>query len=267
MGFEGDLLVGAVGQEALDVVAGEGGDSELAVLDDVDEFVEEQADRHGMAGDDEVAEGDGGGEGEVGVAEAEFADEAGEGRLGYRQGVALVDADCVEDGFREVGGEGEFLCVGDGGGAFDEAAMVAGDVAGDGDGDEMGEHRFCDLAEGCLPLGGVARQGAISWVMFRVFGRVSRGDGGYFGSRREESQGEMCVFSTTLGLFPTFWALGGRFRPTSGCFPFGEVAEFVPPAPGGESQKGLFRWMQNKPSLFHYTKLSRSGWPVIDLTC
>ena len=49
-----------------------------------------------------------------------------------------MDADGVEDGFREVGGEAAFLCAGEGGGAFDEAAMVAGDVAGDGEGDEMG---------------------------------------------------------------------------------------------------------------------------------
>ena len=64
-----------MGEQALDIVAGEGADAELVVLDDVDEFVEEQADRHGLAGDDEVTEGDGGGEGEIGVAEAEFTDE------------------------------------------------------------------------------------------------------------------------------------------------------------------------------------------------
>lgn len=140
VGFEGDPLVGAVGEQALDIVAGEGGDAELAVLDDVDEFVEEQADRHGLAGDDEVTEGDGGGEGEIGVGEAEFPDEAGEGRVGDGQGVTFVDADGVEDGFREVGGEAVYLCAGEGGGAFDEAVMVAGDVGGYGEGDEMGEH-------------------------------------------------------------------------------------------------------------------------------
>ena len=232
MGFEGDLFVGAVGEQALHVVAGESGNAELAVLDDVDEFVEEQADRHGLAGNDEVTEGDGGGEGEIGVAEAEFTDEAGEGRVGYRQGVALVDADCVEDGFREVGGETAFLCGGEGGGAFDEAVMVAGDVGGDGEGDELGEHRFRDLAEGRLPLGGVVRQEAISWVMFRVFGGVSRGDGGFLGLPRNESQGGKPLFATTLGLFPPFRALGGRFRPLGGRLPLGKVAEFVPPARG-----------------------------------
>jgi hypothetical protein len=28
----------------------------------------------------------------------------------------------------------------------------------------------------------------------------------------------------------------------------------------------LFCWMQNKPSLFHYTKLSRNGWLLWELT-
>ena len=98
--------------------------------------------------------------------------------------------------------------------------------------ESAGAHRFCDLAEGRLPPGGVVRIGAISWVMFRVFGGVSRGEGGLLGFPRNESQRKKSLFSTTLGLFPPFLALGGCFRPLGGRLPLGKVAEFVAQARG-----------------------------------
>ena len=57
--------------------------------------------------------------------------------------------------------------------------------------------------------------------------------------------GKLCFFSV-------FWVV-----PT--------ISRGVGTAEGGECQKGLFCWMQNKPSLFHYSSLSRSregGWIV-----
>jgi hypothetical protein len=94
------------------ILAGESGDAELAVLDDVDEFVEEQAMGHGGAGGDEVTEGDGGGEGEIRVVEAKLLDETGEGRVGNGERVALGDADLVEQFSVEVGRHGGLFASG-----------------------------------------------------------------------------------------------------------------------------------------------------------
>jgi len=81
--FEGDVVVAAAGEEAADVEFGKAGDAELAVLFDVDEFVEEKCAGEGLMGDDDVAEGDGGHEGEVGeIVEAEGAEGGVEGGIG-----------------------------------------------------------------------------------------------------------------------------------------------------------------------------------------
>ena len=54
-------------------------------------------------------------------------------------------------------------------GDFFTAPDARGSVEVRGEEEESaGAHRFCDLAEGRLPPGGVVRQGAISWVMFWV---------------------------------------------------------------------------------------------------
>jgi len=81
--FEGDGVVGAAGEEAADVELGEAGDAELAVLLDMDEFVEEKGGGEGLMGHDEVAKGDGSHEGEVGeIVEAEGAEGGVEGGIG-----------------------------------------------------------------------------------------------------------------------------------------------------------------------------------------
>ncbi|MBL8241592.1 MAG: hypothetical protein JNM66_29475 [Bryobacterales bacterium] len=153
-GFEGDLFVGAVGEDALDIVAGEGGEAELTVLDDVDEFVEKQTVGHGGAGGDEMAESNGGGEGEVRVVEAELLEETGEGRVGDGERVALGYADLVEEFRLEVRRHGGFVRGGEGGGGLVQVVAVATDVVRDWEGEEGGEHWGLLL----LLIGGVAKR-------------------------------------------------------------------------------------------------------------
>ena len=73
-----------------------------------------------------------------------------------------------------------------------------------------------------------------------------------------------------VGVFRGLWVLGrdnlvGKLFVFSVFWVISTISRGVGPTEGGECQKGLFCWMQNKPSLFHYTKLSRGrrdGWIV-----
>jgi hypothetical protein len=130
-------------------------------------------------------------------------------------------------------------------------AYARGSVEVRGEEEESaGAHRFCDLAKCRLPPSGVVCQGAISWVMFRVFGGVSRGDGGVLGFRRNESRQENRLFSTTLGLFPPFLALGGCFRPLGGRLPLGKVASFGAPRAGENVKRACSVGCRTSPHSF-----------------
>ena len=128
----------------------------------------------------------------------------------------LGDADELVGGVGEDGFDFAFT-VGVGGA---EEADADGRLGGEGEEEgAAGEHRYYDIADHDLPPGRVVRKGAISWVMFRAFGGVSRGDGGFLGLSWNESQEGSPFFSTDLGLFPPFRALGGHFRPIRGRLP------------------------------------------------
>lgn len=108
----------------------------------------------------------------------------------------------------------------------------------DADGDEMGEHRFCDRAEGRLPPGGVVRQGAISWVLLSVFCWFCLGlCWVYVGFSGPSPEGDVLCFQSLLGYIHRM-ELFGPFRPLGGRLPLGKVASFGTPARGRKS-KGL----------------------------
>lgn len=89
---------------------------------------------------------------------------------------------------------------------------------------------------------------------------------------------EVVCFQSLLGYSRLYGLLGARligisrgFGGQEGDNPVGKLFVFsvswvistisrgAGTAEGGECQKGLFCWVQNKPSLFHYSSLSRSG--------
>ena len=131
--FERDGVIAAAGEESLNVEIGEAADSsELAVLFDMDEFVEEQLGRQRLVGDDDLMERDGGHLCEVWeILEAEHSKHGVEARI--------FDAFATQgegaDGFKEIFAEemfhGGFLVGSETRGSVKEVRLLFGDVFGD----------------------------------------------------------------------------------------------------------------------------------------
>ena len=122
------------------------------------------------------------------------------------------------------------LWVGPAGGPL---AYARGSVEVRGEEEESaGAHRFCDLAEGRLPPGGVVRQGAISWVMFSVFCWFCLGlCWVYAGFSGPSPESDVLCFQSLLG-YIHHMEFFGAFRPLGGRLPLGKVASFGAPARG-----------------------------------
>ena len=140
------------------------------------------------------------------------------------------------------------LWVGPAGGPL---AYARGSVEVRGEEEESaGAHRFCDLAEGRLPPGGVVRQGAISWVMFSVFCWFCLGlCWVYVGFLDRVPRVMSCVFNH-FWVISTVWSFSGLFRPRGGRLPPGEVAGFGAPAPGDQGKRARSVGCRTSPHSF-----------------
>jgi hypothetical protein len=128
------------------------------------------------------------------------------------------------------------LWVGPAGGPL---AYARGSVEVRGEEEESaGAHRFCDLAEGRLPPGGVVRQGAISWVMFSVFCWFCLGlCWVYVGFLDRVPRVMSCVFNH-FWVISTIWSFSGLFGPLAGVCHL-ERWQVLARRRGGSKSKGL----------------------------
>jgi hypothetical protein len=153
------------------------------------------------------------------------------------------------------------LAVGVGGA---EEADADGGLGGEGEEEgAAGEHGYYDIADCSLPPGGVVRRGAISWVMFSVFCWFCLGlCWVYAGFSGPSPESDVLCFQSLLGYIHRM-ELFGPFSAPWRAFATWGGGRFWRAGARGSRQKGSFCWMQNKPSLFHYTNLSRNGGGVL----
>jgi len=136
--FQWDGVIAAAGEESLNVKIGEAADgSKLAVLFDVDKFVEEQGGSEWLVGNDDLIETDSGHLCEVWeILEAEHFEHGVEARIFDAFVTQGEDADGFKEIFAEKPFHGGFLGPSEIAGSGEEVGLLFGDVFGD----EGGSH-------------------------------------------------------------------------------------------------------------------------------